>query len=122
MKTAGAVVNHPFGSVMRSIIVAVYELNARVICVVGHHDCGMAGLSCAKIVEKARQRGISEDTLRTLKNSGIALEQWLVGFERVEDGVKRSVEVIRNHPLLPADVGVHGMLISPETGKLEVVG
>src|SRR4051794_13010280 len=47
IKNAGALVTHPFGSVMRSILVAVYELNATEICVVGHHDCGMAGLSCA---------------------------------------------------------------------------
>lgn len=121
LKTAGAVVSHPFGSVMRSILVAVYELNAHDICVVGHHDCGMTGLSCARIVEKARGRGISDDTLRTLKNSGIDLDAWLVGFDNVADGVRKSVEVIRNHPLLPKDVRVHGMLISPVTGKLETL-
>jgi carbonic anhydrase len=121
LKTAGAVVSHPFGSVMRSILLAVYELNANNICVVGHHDCGMTGLSCARIVEKARARGISDDTFRTLKNSGIDLEKWLVGFESVEIGVRESVEVIRNHPLLPSDVRVHAMLISPETGKLDVL-
>jgi carbonic anhydrase len=121
LKTAGAVVSHPFGSVMRSILVAVYELNAQHICVVGHHDCGMTGLSCARIVDKARARGISDDTLQTLKNSGIDLETWLVGFDHVDDAVRRSVEVIRNHPLLPKDVRVHGMLISPETGKLDLL-
>jgi carbonic anhydrase len=121
LKTAGAIVTHPFGSIMRSILVAVYELNGHDICVVGHHDCGMTGLSCARIVEKARARGVSDDTLKTLKNSGIDLDSWLVGFDRVEDGVRKSVEVIRNHPLLPKDVRVHGMLIHPETGKLELL-
>lgn len=121
LKTAGAIVSHPFGSVMRSILVAVYELNAHDICVVGHHDCGMTGLSCKRIVEKARARGVSDDTLRTLKNSGIDLDSWLVGFDRVEDGVRKSVDIIRNHPLLPNDIRVHGMLISPETGKLELL-
>jgi carbonic anhydrase len=121
LKTAGAIVAHPFGSVMRSIMVAVYDLGAHDICVVGHHDCGMTGLSCERIIAKARERGISDDTLDTLKHSGIDLENWLVGFEKVEDGVRRSVDVIRNHPLLPADVHVHGMLISPETGKLDLL-
>lgn len=121
LKTAGAIVSHPFGSVMRSILVAVYELNAHDICVVGHHDCGMTGLSCKSIVAKARARGVSDDTLKTLKNSGIDLDSWLVGFDRVEDGVRKSVDIIRNHPLLPNDIRVHGMLISPETGKLELL-
>jgi carbonic anhydrase len=121
LKTAGAIVSHPFGSVMRSIMVAVYELNGHDICVVGHHDCGMTGLSCARIINKARERGISDDTLDTLKHSGSELEKWLVGFDNVADGVRNSVDVIRNHPLLPADVRVHGMLISPETGKLDLL-
>src|SRR5690348_2046972 len=121
LKTAGAIVSSPFGSVMRSILVAVYDLNAYDVCVVGHHDCGMTGLSCAHILEKARARGISDDTLRTLQHSGIDLNSWLVGFDKAESGVRKSIDVIRNHPLLPKDVRVHGMLIPPETGKLDVL-
>jgi carbonic anhydrase len=121
IKTAGAVISHPFGSVMRSIVIAVYELNASEIAVIGHHDCGMAGLSCARVLDKARQRGVSPTVLSTIRHAGIDLEKWLAGFERVEDGVNESVEMIRTHPLLPKDIAVHGMLIHPETGKLEMV-
>jgi carbonic anhydrase len=121
IKTAGAIISHPFGSIMRSIIVAVYELNAREVLVIGHHDCGMTGLSCARILDKARSRGVSDHVIQTLGNSGIDLQRWLVGFDHVIDGVVKSVEVIRNHPLLPRDVMVHGLLIHPETGRLEVV-
>src|SRR5438034_8863571 len=52
LKTAGAIVSHPFGGIMRSILVAVYELDAREVLIVGHHDCGMTGLSCARIIDK----------------------------------------------------------------------
>jgi carbonic anhydrase len=121
VKTAGAIISHPFGSMMRSIIVAVYELNASEVLVIGHHDCGMTGLSCSRILDKARDRGVTEQTIQTLQNSGIDLKRWLVGFDHVTDGVIKSVEVIRNHPLLPRDIIVHGLLIHPETGKLEVV-
>lgn len=121
VKAAGAIISHPFGSIMRSLIVAVYELNAKEVLVVGHHDCGMTGLNCASILQKARARGISEDVLNTLQHAGINLDRWLVGFEKVEDGVAQSVKVVRHHPLLPKDVLVHGLLIHPETGKLDVV-
>jgi carbonic anhydrase len=121
IKNAGAIVSHPFGSIMRSILVAVYELHATEVCVIGHHECGMTGLSCARIIEKARQRGISDDTLNTLQNSGIDLPQWLTGFTTVEVGVKQSVAMIRNHPLLPRDVAVHGAIIHPTTGQLDVL-
>src|SRR3954469_24452178 len=66
IKNAGAIVSHPFGSVMRSILVAVYELGAAEVMVVGHHGCGMAGLSCARILEKARLRGVPDAVLKTL--------------------------------------------------------
>lgn len=121
IKNAGAIVSHPFGSVMRSILVAVYDLGAEEVVVVGHHDCGMTGLSCARVLEKAAQRGVSQETLATLGNSGIDLQKWLTGFDRVEDGVRQSVETIRNHPLIPRGVPVHGLLIHPETGKLDLL-
>jgi carbonic anhydrase len=119
IKNAGAVVSHPFGSVMRSIIVAVYELAAAEVAVVGHHNCGMTGLSCARILDKARDRGIPETVFDTLANSGVDLKSWLTGFDQVETGVRQSVKMIRNHPLLPADVPVHGLLMDPLTGQLE---
>lgn len=121
IKNAGAIVSHPFGSVMRSILVAIYELGAAEVAVVGHHNCGMTGLSCARVLEKARQRGVSDKVVATLGHAGINLQQWLIGFDRVEDGVRHSVDVIRNHPLLPADVPVHGMVMHPETGKLDLL-
>jgi len=31
------------------------------------------------------------------------------------------VELIKSHPLIPKDIVVHGLVIDPETGKLEVV-
>jgi carbonic anhydrase len=119
IKNAGAIVSHPFGSVMRSILVAVYELGAAEVAVVGHHGCGMTGLSCAKVLEKVRQRVADPNVIDTLGHAGIDLQRWLVGFDHVEEGVRKSVDVIRNHPLLPADIPIHGLIIHPETGKLD---
>src|SRR5688500_10173094 len=121
IKNAGAIVSHPFGSVMRSILVAVYELGAEEVAVVGHHGCGMTGLCCSRVLDKAKARGVSEETIATLESAGIDLQRWLTGFDRVEDGVRQSVEAIKNHPLLPRDVCVHGLIISPDTGKLDLL-
>ena len=121
IKNAGAIVSHPFGSVMRSILVAVYELGAAEIAVIGHRDCGMTGLSAGRILQRAKDRGVSEQLLATLGHSGIDLKAWLTGFEHVDAGVRQSVEVIRNHPLLPKDVPVHGLIMDPATGKLDLL-
>ncbi|MGM9926857.1 MAG: beta-class carbonic anhydrase [Bacillus sp. (in: firmicutes)] len=121
IKTAGAVVSHPFGSVMRSILVAIYELGATEVFVVGHHDCGMSAVSVDGIVEKMQQRNVSAETMTTIKNAGINLDQFLRGFSDVTESVQNSVNVIRNHPLIPKDVAVHGLVIDPATGKLDLV-
>jgi carbonic anhydrase len=121
LKTAGAVVSHPFGSIMRSIIVAIYDLNAHEVCVVGHHDCGMTHVNPAETTKKMLDRGISEQTIETLDYSGIKIKDWLRGFDSVSESVRQSVEVIRNHPLIPRDVPIHGMVIDPETGELDII-
>jgi carbonic anhydrase len=121
IKNAGAIVSHPFGSVMRSMLVAVYELKVAEVAVVGHYGCGMTGLSCARLLQKAVDRGVSPQTLEKLERDGIDLQKWLVGFDSPEDGVRHSVELIRQHPLLPKGVPVHGLMISPETGRLDML-
>eukprot|EP01112_Ceratiomyxa_fruticulosa_P018863 TRINITY_DN6093_c0_g1_i1.p1 TRINITY_DN6093_c0_g1~~TRINITY_DN6093_c0_g1_i1.p1 ORF type:complete len:261 (-),score=50.34 TRINITY_DN6093_c0_g1_i1:79-801(-) len=118
LKTAGAVVNYEFGSIMRSIIVAVYNLQAEDIIVVGHEDCGMAHLNSEEVLEKAKKRGVRPETINILKNSGVNLDHWLHNFESVEEAVTSSVEKIKNHPLLPKDINVYGMVMCPVTGKL----
>ncbi|AHD06514.1 putative carbonic anhydrase YtiB [Paenibacillus larvae subsp. larvae DSM 25430] len=121
IKNAGALVSHPFGSVMRSIIVAVYELNADEVLVIGHKECGMTGLNANSVLNKARERGISQVVLNTLEHSGIRLEKWLRGFNEVNEAVAKSLSVILNHPLLPPSLPVHGLVIDPATGELELV-
>lgn len=122
IKTAGAIITHPFGGIMRSIIVAVYDLRADEVFVVGHYGCGMSSISPASTVEKmVNIGGISRETLSTLEYAGIDVESWLHGFDDVSDAVASSVSIITRHPLMPKWVLVHGLLIDPNTGKLDVV-
>lgn len=121
VKSAGAIVSHPFGSIMRSILVAIYELNAAEVVVVGHYDCGMSAIDSNRTMEKMMEHGVSPQTFSTLQHAGINLHQWLRGFSCVDESVKNSVQTIKNHPLLPANVPVHGLLIDPVTGRLDLV-
>jgi carbonic anhydrase len=121
IKDAGALVSHPFGSVMRSILIAVYQLKAQEVLVVAHYDCGMSGLKAEPVIESMKERGISDETLDTLTYSGINIKQWLQGFDNVNESVEHSVDIIKNHPLMPKGVPVHGLVIDPKTGKLDLV-
>ncbi|MFJ7511815.1 beta-class carbonic anhydrase [Peribacillus simplex] len=119
IKNAGAIVSHPFGSIMRSILVAIYELKVEEVCVIGHHGCGMVGLQSSALLDAAKQKKVSQEQIDVLTNSGIDLSKWLSGFQCVEESVTNSVRLIENHPLFPESIAVHGMVIHPETGKLD---
>src|SRR5690554_2412695 len=101
IKNAGAMVSHPYGSIMRSILVAVYQLQANEVMVVGHHDCGMAGMKADVMIEQMKKRGINEDIIEFLDYSRIDVCNWLEGFRCVRESVRHSVEMIKKHPLLP---------------------
>jgi hypothetical protein len=56
-----------------------------------------------------------------LSYAGIDVKKFLHGFDSVYESVHSSVAVIRNHPLMPAHIPVHGLVIDPNTGKLELL-
>ncbi|WP_102346514.1 beta-class carbonic anhydrase [Bacillus sp. Marseille-P3661] len=121
IQNAGAILSHPFGSIMRSILVAIYSLNANEVFVVGHRDCGMTGLSAEPILDQAVAAGVTKDKIDVLRHAGIDIDSWLQGFSDVSESVEQSVSRIRNHPLFPKNVAVHGLIIDPSNGKLDVV-
>lgn len=121
IKNAGAILTQPFGSAMRSILVAVYELGAREVLVIGHLGCGMTEIDVKGMVNKFAEHGIDPLAIETLENAGIRMEKFLRGFDRAEDGVMHSVKMIRRHPLFPKAIPVHGFVMNPETGEIEVI-
>ena len=44
IKNAGGVISHPYGSVVRSLLVAILELGVTEVMVIGHTDCGCQGM------------------------------------------------------------------------------
>jgi carbonic anhydrase len=121
LKTAGALISNPYGSIMRSVLVAVTLLNAEEVLVIGHLDCGMVGLEASAVLDHLKKRGMDAERFEEAANSGVDLQSWLKGCHRVEDGVLESVRLIRNHPMMPEDVRVHGLTIDPVTGELNLI-
>jgi carbonic anhydrase len=81
----------------------------------------MTGLDPDIVLGHMRERGIAESTIEMLANSGIQLDRWLTGFDSVRDSVEKSVGIVRRHPLLPPGTAVHGLIVHPVTGKLDLV-
>ena len=106
---------------MRSLLVAVYDLNVTEIFVVGHDDCGAGSLNADTMMAKMTARGISQDTFMTLKGAGVDLRNWLAPFDNVEEAVQQTVANIKGHPLMPTGVAVHGLVMKPDTGALRLI-
>jgi len=121
VKNAGAIIRKSYDSIIKSILVAIYNLQAEEVVVIGHHDCGMSCVDTHALKDKMRDAGIKEETFTALDYSGVDFHQEFHGFETVEESIAQSVDIIRNHPLLPSHILVHGLVISPETGKADVV-
>jgi len=119
VKTAGAIMKHAFGDVMRSLLVAIYELGVEDVVVIGHHDCGVKGLEASNLMKKMRDRKITQEKIDyVVNNCGIDIDKWLNGFEDINDSVLETVNIIKEHPLVPSDIRVHGFVIDPSNGKL----
>ena len=37
------------------------------------------------------------------------------------EAVKESVDIIKNHPLVADEIRVHGVLMDPKTGRIDIV-
>ena len=59
----------------------------------------MGSVNPRKMREKFKAEGIKDETIKTLEYYGLDLEKWLKGFDDVNESVRNSVKLIRNHPL-----------------------
>ena len=108
VKNAGGVISHPFGSVIRSLLVAIFELGVEEIMVIAHSDCGACHMHSEEMLEKMKARGINPDYIDMMRFCGVDFHSWLDGFE----------DFIVRHPLIPSDVTVYGFIIDSTTGEL----
>jgi len=118
IKNAGNTVTGSFEATIRSLVIAIFELGVQEIMVIGHEDCGVAHSTSQDIITKMKERGISYDAIKMVK---IEMEQWLNNFHRPHENVQEVVDKIRNNPLIPADVPVHGLIFEPHTGEIAVL-
>lgn len=121
IKNAGGVISHPFGSVMRSLLVCIYELGVNEIFVIGHYDCGIQNIDQKSMIEKMLKRGVRKEDLDLIKYFNIDMDEWLKGFQDPVESVRETIKIIRKHPLITKDVRSSGYLMDPVTGRIEIV-
>ncbi|MGM9759192.1 MAG: beta-class carbonic anhydrase [Parabacteroides sp.] len=119
IKNAGATITNPFDSTMRSLLVAIYELGVQEVMIIGHTGCGVQGMDSNEMLHQMQERGIPLQHIHLMKHCGIDLNQWLHGFDDTESAILETVDLVRNHPLIPNDVVVKGYIMDSITGELK---
>lgn len=118
IKNAGGVISHPFGSAIRSLLIAIYDLGVEDIMIIGHTDCGVQAMDSKKMVEKMKARGVDKQALDLVEYCGVDFERWLAGFDDVKTSVQASVDLLLKHPMIPKDIRICGYIMDSVTGEL----
>ncbi len=122
IRNAGGTITNPFDSTMRSLLIAIYELGVKEIMIIGHSGCGVQGMDSNEMLHLMKERGIDDEHITLMKHCGIDLNAWLHGFDDVETAVLETVDLVRNHPLMPKDIIVKGGIMDSTTGELKLKG
>lgn len=120
IKVAGGTILTPYDSVMRSLLVAIYELGCQEIMIIHHSGCGACDMNADHFLHLMRERGITEEAIKKAGQQ-VNLNEYLDGFHDTEASVRRTVKAVQQHPLVPKDVAVRGFIIDSRTGELTPV-
>ena len=116
LKNAGNIIRNNCSDVIRSVAVGTVLMDLKEVYVVGHKDCGMRKQTVEGIRAKMEEKGISREAIEA-----IDIEEWFGLLKDETENVKDAVLKLRNSPYIPKDVVIHGLLMDPNTGEIEVV-
>ncbi len=116
----GPLISNPYGDIMRSIIIAIYQENIEEIFVVGIEDKENVSIDLKSLLdpEGKQIRGKLETMDYLFKNCmpefmDGSLKEWIENKnEKVAESVQKSIEMIRQHPLIPSYVKVKGLIVN----------
>ncbi|MBT2756848.1 carbonic anhydrase [Mesobacillus foraminis] len=117
-------ISYPYGDIMRSVIIAIYQENVEEILVVGTKD------KRTSTVNVLTQLELRKDKIKTLdylfqnsmpEFSGGTVDEWLNGKEDISENIEKSVNTIRHHPLVPSYVKVRGLIVNNKGEKFSIL-
>lgn len=121
IQSYGPIISHPFGEIMRSIILAIYQENVEEIFVVGTTskrnvlDGAQSQLNFTSVNKNMNDKIKTVDYLfKNVKPEFVdtSVSDWLEGSGDVAECIKKSVEKIRQHPLVPPYVKIHSLVVN----------
>ncbi|HEX3238434.1 MAG TPA: carbonic anhydrase [Gaiellaceae bacterium] len=103
IRNAGGLVND---ETIRSLVISHHLLGTQEAIVIGHTDCGMLNFTNADLHEQLGPESEAID---------------FQPFSDLAERIRRSVETIRSHPLLPDSFGATGFVYDVSSGRIAPV-
>jgi carbonic anhydrase len=109
---------------IRSAMFSTHFSQTEEIIIINHTDCGLTTSTTEQVVETLQKEGIDLDAvtldpaLPELTLAPGAFGKWVKMFKNVDEICKQQVEYLKNHPLIPKDVKVHGYIFDVATMSL----
>lgn len=120
LQSYGPVISNPYGDLMRSIIIAIYQENVQEIYIVGTEDKKSISPALKSILDSESKQ--MKEKLRTMdylfencmpEFMDGSLKEWIERRdENVAESVQKSIEIIRQHPLVPSYVKINGLIVN----------
>ena len=119
VSVAGAVADAVYGEVARSVLAAVARYQVMDVIVVGRDGAAPAeaGLIAAELVDA----GLSPAYLERIVRSDAGAARVVEERRTCDQMVRKTVYLLRNHPLVPRTVSVWGFALEPESGRVRAV-
>ncbi|MEH2211183.1 beta-class carbonic anhydrase [Nostoc sp.] len=109
---------------IRSAMLTTQFFGTKEIIVINHTECGMMTASGDFLSEVLRNQGIDVDrvsvdpALPELKLPKGVFSKWIKTFTDVDEICTQQVQLLRNSPLIPQDVVIHGYIWEVESMSL----
>lgn len=111
--------------VIRSAALSTNFFDTTEIIVLNHTDCGMMSASDDAVVEglEAAAGGSLEDVdinpaLPSLDIGDASIADWVWMTDDIDEACQAQIDYLRDHPLLPDEVAVHGYVYEVESDAL----
>ncbi|KMJ55800.1 hypothetical protein AB685_25365 [Bacillus sp. LL01] len=117
INTFGGLISQPYGCIIRSIIMAAYYENIKEIYVIGEETSHEHAVNAKDLLKKISDSGITEKTIETLDYIKVVeknIETWLIGPQDIKEIIKKNIELIQKHPLMPQSINVFGFITNSE--------
>ncbi|MBB5173382.1 hypothetical protein [Texcoconibacillus texcoconensis] len=104
----------PYGNVLKDVMMAIYEEDIQEIYLICEKHNRKGTLSKEKLLSSLEELDIAP------KDQEGCID-WLTKPKQTETTIQENINVIQQHPLMPASVSVYGFAIHTETGDYEAI-